>query len=213
MKYIQKQSSPVDFERYKRKRNASYKDLSEPKNSEVKKVLRKSLLEEQGYICCYCGKRIEIEGSTIEHLKCRINYPQLQLDYQNLMCSCDGGRSKRSKNLPYPAHCDASKGGQELLISPFDLECESLFKFDEEGHIYGMDERAEKAIDVLNLDNPELDHCRKSAIRSLQYIDCGCSDYDWGKEIERINEISEDKHYVAFVYVIKSYIENYIMNF
>lgn len=33
-----------------------------------KQALQKALLQEQGYICCYCGKRIGEENIRIEHL-------------------------------------------------------------------------------------------------------------------------------------------------
>jgi phospho-2-dehydro-3-deoxyheptonate aldolase len=48
------------------------------------KNLRKILLDEQGYICCYCMSRINCENSKIEHFKPQSKYKELQLDYKNL---------------------------------------------------------------------------------------------------------------------------------
>ena len=57
----------------------------------TKKKLREALLEDQGYICCYCGKRIKDDDNTrIEHLKPKSNHKHLTFDYANLLASCQG---------------------------------------------------------------------------------------------------------------------------
>ena len=43
--------------------------------------LRKSLLEEQGYICCYCMSRIDCKNSKIEHFKPQSLHRDKQIDY------------------------------------------------------------------------------------------------------------------------------------
>jgi uncharacterized protein (TIGR02646 family) len=61
-----------------------------------KAKLRKSLLEDQGYICCYCGKRIENDSKTpIEHLNPKSTYKNRTYDYINLLASCNGGSSHK----------------------------------------------------------------------------------------------------------------------
>jgi uncharacterized protein (TIGR02646 family) len=61
-----------------------------------KAELRKSLLEDQGYICCYCGKRIENDSRTpIEHLNPKSIYKNRTYDYINLLASCDGESSHK----------------------------------------------------------------------------------------------------------------------
>jgi len=60
-----------------------------------KKPLKRSLLMEQGFVCCYCGRRILNDHNTlIEHLipKGGNNGDKSKVyDYQNLMASCMGG--------------------------------------------------------------------------------------------------------------------------
>lgn len=71
-----------------------------------KKPLKRSLLKEQGYVCCYCGRRIFNDHNTlIEHLEPKggsltngteeaelVNHPSRKVyDYQNIMASCMGG--------------------------------------------------------------------------------------------------------------------------
>ena len=58
-----------------------------------KKRLRKHLLEEQGHICCYCGRRLTDHPSTsvIDHLWPKSKYMRRTYDYENLLLSCVGG--------------------------------------------------------------------------------------------------------------------------
>lgn len=73
--------------------------------------LRKQLLEEQGYICCYCMSRIGCTNSKIEHFKDQSTHRDDQVNYQNLFVACMG-------NEGYPKdkqHCDTAKGNQDLI--------------------------------------------------------------------------------------------------
>lgn len=122
-------------------------------------------------------------------------YQHLQLSYDNLLCSCDGGASDRKGKTKaqkgfFPAHCDSEKNNRVIKISPLDENCESFFSYDEEGHIYGRTKEAQKAIDVLGLDCSTLVHLRKAAINA--YVDCLLSsDEEWDKEILFV--MSKDK--------------------
>ncbi|ABR47076.1 hypothetical protein Amet_0851 [Alkaliphilus metalliredigens QYMF] len=207
MKYIHKQSQPEAFLRYKRQRGASFKELSNNKNREIKNCLRESLLVEQGYICCYCGQEISSDNSVIEHLKNKDYHPNLQLEYNNLVCSCKGGQDRRARNPRYPLYCDANKGNLDISIYPIDCICESKFEFDEDGNIYGLDEAARETIKVLNLNNDKLKNQRKHAIDPYRYNDDGNT--DWIDELNMIAERGFDKKFLPFCFVIHSYIKNY----
>ncbi|XZF61302.1 MAG: retron system putative HNH endonuclease [Gloeotrichia echinulata DVL01] len=91
MKYIQKSEEPESFTAWKKLANddwnPSWEDLRKPQKTYV----HNSLLQEQGFICCYCGRHINHENSHIEHLQPRTTYPQLALDYTNLLASCNIG--------------------------------------------------------------------------------------------------------------------------
>jgi len=55
-------------------------------------ALKKHLVEVQGYICCYCGQRIESDNHTaIEHLQPKSLFKSKIFDYGNLLASCKGG--------------------------------------------------------------------------------------------------------------------------
>ncbi|WP_421918861.1 hypothetical protein [Marinifilum sp.] len=58
--------------------------------SKQKKRLRECLLVDQGYVCCYCGRRINIQETVIEHLEPKENADRLT-NFNNLYASCSGG--------------------------------------------------------------------------------------------------------------------------
>ena len=207
MQYIIKQTPPSGFRKYCRKKTASYQDLSKLSNAEVKMDLKGALLNEQGYICCYCGKEIDEENSVIEHVKDKDNYPNQQLDYHNLACSCKGGQDRRSKNPQYPLFCDANKGNFDILITPFEEFCISKFEFDEYGNIFGLDDAARETIKILNLNNEKLKNQRKYAIDEYRYIEP--EDIDWDVEQEMLSSINQYGKFLPFCFVLRNYIQTY----
>ena len=65
MKHIVKDQDTPLFEKWMALANEdwkpTYKDLRDPEKKEVKK----SLMKEQGHICCYCERRLTDEDSHI----------------------------------------------------------------------------------------------------------------------------------------------------
>lgn len=164
MKRIIKNKSPEKFETWKTNKTRTWKTFK--RNSEIKHLVRNSLLNEQGYICCYCGKKIENnELSTIEHLKCKDNYKNLEMDYNNLLISCNGGREERSiRDEFFPLSCDAHKDNDNIEVTPLDINCEEEFLYSDSGEIIGRSDKAERTIEKLNLNNSNLIHLRKAAL-------------------------------------------------
>ena len=92
MKLIKKTKEPKSLTFYKRQSNANYEDLT----PETKRDLKQFLLKEQGYICCYCMRRISIDKMRVEHWKPQshpdlITNPLLGLEYSNLLATCEAG--------------------------------------------------------------------------------------------------------------------------
>lgn len=98
---------PVRFTNWKNKvatltgRIATYEDLKDYEYF----MLKKSLVEEQGFICCYCERRIgankKLTDCDIEHFMPRNPDSSMpvaqqaicraaQLDYFNMFASCEG---------------------------------------------------------------------------------------------------------------------------
>ncbi|MGK7925879.1 MAG: retron system putative HNH endonuclease [Spirulina sp.] len=91
MKYIKKNEEPEIFRDWKALANEDWQpNWDENFQSPEKPAVHRSLLREQGSICCYCGREITRETSHIEHLKPRSLYPDLALNYSNLLASCQG---------------------------------------------------------------------------------------------------------------------------
>lgn len=87
-----------------------------------KKKLKSSLLKDQGYICCYCGKRILDDFRTIlEHLNPKSKYKDKTYDYTNLLASCDGGSS-------YKIHKVKSSETLESIATDYDVSKEYLIE-------------------------------------------------------------------------------------
>ena len=111
---INKGAEPRAWQQYRLTPGVAYSPIPE---------LREALLREQGYLCAYCMQRIPVaqpgeqETSKIEHWRSRANYPNLALDYNNLLICCPG-------NLNRQAHCDKLKASKELAFSPLDPNLE-----------------------------------------------------------------------------------------
>ena len=215
MKYIEKGEPPKEFEDYKKTPEASFSDLGKEKNCSIKRILKESLLAEQGYICCYCGNRIGRGNSSIEHFmpKDENLYPELQLEYSNLLASCRIGDSKRSKKelfegKKFPLNCDVKKDNNIISVSPLDPNCESLFTYDEEGNIYGLTKAARYAIEILGLNNAYLVHERKAAIDAYSVIeDASVLEED----LEYLSKKDEEGKFKPFCFAVIYYIKNYML--
>jgi len=157
MKYIEKGNEPQSFTDWKSNGNLIYNDLINPQKSELKTAL----LIEQGYICCYCESKISSDTSHIEHFKPKDKdkFPELQLNYDNLLCSCQKQLSKGE-----PRHCGNSKGNEIILMTPLMEDCESKFTYTEDGQINHTDEDSKQTIRDLQLDIDKLNDLRNKAI-------------------------------------------------
>lgn len=202
MRHIVKTSPPQEFIDYKKTPGVSFEGLS----GDPKRALRQQLLEDQGYICCYCGKRIYNDNHTkIEHIKCQANYGELALDYNNMLASCDGGENDRSNGAAHQIHCDAKKGNQEIPLSPLDKDIENTLSFFEDGTVKGKGEKGKELIRVLGLDAEFLNTERRNAIE--QYELC------WPQNLEEELSLLKQKdngYYDEFCFVLEQYIRDLI---
>ena len=107
MKKIIKSIEPNSLTQF-RSENSKNSALFEELPSEVRNELRNLLLEEQGFICCYCMSRIKFNNSKIEHFKNLSSNRPEQIYYKNLFTSCKGGEGKKHR------HCDTNKENKTL---------------------------------------------------------------------------------------------------
>ncbi len=194
MKFIHKKNSPEEFEKWKKRKHCTKaklealesKDRLERKKTTIWKNFTKktgvrnsvktSLTEEQGYICCYCLEKIEIDKkTTIEHIKSRSNYPCEMFDYDtNMVACCDGGEGERRSENAVPKYCGASKRDRDIPINPLMADCEIFFKYQiDTGQILSQKNshgQIQSMIDnTLNLNNSVLLNRRKAETDGFIY--------------------------------------------
>ncbi|EHM50263.1 retron system putative HNH endonuclease [Cardiobacterium valvarum] len=165
MKYIVKQCEPVFFTTWKAQANANWQPEYSNMPTDIKQQLKDALLDEQGWICCYCEQEITPDDSHIEHFRPQSDPNCDPLDYSNLLGSCQKQRRKGE-----PLHCGSLKADwfdRNLLISPLNPSCESRFVFLGNGEIQAKDandQAAKETIQRLGLNIPKLIEMRKKVI-------------------------------------------------
>lgn len=135
--------------------------------------LRTALLEEQGYICAFCMRRIpltkkdpkENETSKIAHLETRTNQPGKALDYDNMVICCPG-------NLDDNAHCDKSQKSIDVTMPIFRPQIQASIAYGSyTGEIKSSDSSWNDQIqELLNLNNARLKLNRLETLKGIRTI-------------------------------------------
>ena len=164
MKHITKGREPAELTAWKALENEDWSPTYDGLSGAEKRAVKRALMQEQGYICCYCERRLTEHDSHIEHFKPQSDEAVDPLDYSNLLCSCQNQLEKGE-----PRHCGNLKGDwfdERLLVSPMEPECEQRFQFTWDGNIYPApgDGAAGVTITKLGLDLPKLVSMRAAAI-------------------------------------------------
>ena len=147
MLYIQKTKEPESLTRYRKQKFAYYDGYPE------KDDVRNQLLDEQGFLCAYCMRRIDKENMKIEHW-----YPEdrltesEQLDYSNMLGVCRGhiDGTKGSDDT-----CDTHKGNALICVNPTCKATLDKIKYrSSTGEIYSDDQNIQKDLnETLNLNS------------------------------------------------------------
>jgi uncharacterized protein (TIGR02646 family) len=157
MKWIDKNRSnqPASLKKHVRQPHHNYENYKE------KDELRAALLKEQGFICCYCMRRIQEateDKMKIEHFKAYSIYngtadkPDLTLDFTNLLAVCKGNKGA----LKHLQHCDESKKDTVISLNPMSKTMMSKIRFNSVGNIFipqeeDLDGALNKDLIILNL--------------------------------------------------------------
>jgi uncharacterized protein (TIGR02646 family) len=215
MKGIFKNPQPQSFTDWKALANEDWTPTFSIFRNPQKAEVRRSLLSEQGYICCYCCSRIEdnVKTTVMEHF-----IPQSEedeegvnigsfhaLDYDNLLACCDGTKTdNKSEEAIYC--CDEHK--KDLfrnredpsieLIKPTERNeqgfiCEQAFAYTSIGTIVAKqgiyEQNAQYSISILNLDNGELKRQREETCSFLFEDAEGGVLFDFSDvEVERLKQ-------------------------
>ncbi|MFZ3017305.1 MAG: retron system putative HNH endonuclease [Gallionella sp.] len=208
MRHFKKKESPEDFENWKAKKNSEWEPSWGNFQQPEKNIVLKSLLGEQGYLCCYCGQEVDEAHSHIEHLIPRGKDDSLALEYGNLLCSCqpDGFIPKQ------PVHCGHKKEDwyePELFVSPLMNGCEERFSYTALGEIYPTDASdiaAKKTIEVLDLDVGFLNETRKKLIEA--FLDLSKEDLE--KIISSYSIPRENNRLYPYCFVVTNFFRSYV---
>jgi uncharacterized protein (TIGR02646 family) len=238
MKHIQKQQPPQLLEAWKiawrAKNGATLEDLYEQEGMTGKKLwaalgtserkerlyskeqLRIELLKEQGHLCCYCNRSIDLSNNSIEHFLPKGNrmYFKHAYDYNNLFLSCDGfAKEPRPRNTC----CNEKRLENELLpLSPLQEDIETHFTFAIDGQIIGNTKEAEEMIQKLGLDIQQLADLRQSFISHYIYENPFTEPKEFisvetaKQKIEELKKI-ENKPLIPFAIAIQKVIESEIL--
>jgi uncharacterized protein (TIGR02646 family) len=204
MKRIIKGTEPLCLLQYRQTEGANYEGYH------PKEPLKRALLAEQGYICCYCMRRISEATMEIEHWKPESKYPELQINYKNLLASCSGNRGTRRSNQ----HCNPRKGDVEITINPADSKnCEIYIKYSSTGKISSDNATIDYELnEVLNLNFQTLKENRKTELDTvINALNKKFPNKTWNKEeikkkIDEFNCRDVEGKYKPYCQYIISYL-------
>lgn len=148
--------------------------------------LREILLKEQGFICAYCMKGLDVEGKNtkIEHMKCRDLNDKEKLKYRNMVICCSGV-TKECR------HCDTSKGNNDIT---FNLLTDPFFKtlsYTLSGTIKSRNATWDDEINrLLNLNNVYLKEERRVTLNAI--IEVLGNKADWNTDKQKLRRIRKE---------------------
>lgn len=135
--------------------------------SDERKVTLSDLLDEQGCLCAYCTRRIDVDNAHVEHI-----VPQSEaagsddprsLDYGNLLAVCDGFEGGGEALT-----CDRSRGDTPLTVNPLKPETLESIRYRRDGWMLADDWRIDADVrKTLNLNQRLLVRNRKAALQAL----------------------------------------------
>jgi uncharacterized protein (TIGR02646 family) len=211
VKYIKKSEEPESFTVWKNLANEDWQPSWENFSKPQKTYVHDSLLQEQGFICCYCGRRINTDDSHLEHLKPRTTYPQSALEYTNILASCQKDTVRKE-----PLHCGKIKDkwyDDNLMISPLDVNCAEFFRYTDDGQILATNNSekqlaAETTIDKLALNIDKLKNLRAKSIEPILEIINTITEEERQNLILGFSETNSKGYYeefcAAIIYLLKN---------
>lgn len=141
---IQKNSGPRSLQEYAA--NGYHYD-EHTSFTDIKQEIREHLCEEQGYICCYCMRRINPDARSMQiaHIENQADHRDLDCQYSNMLGSCSCGET-----------CNQKQKEHDLKYSPEDDSHSILdfILFETDGTIKSTDPEFDIELEqILNLNS------------------------------------------------------------
>jgi uncharacterized protein (TIGR02646 family) len=165
MRHFLKGAPHPHLEAWKAQANEDWQPNYAKLQNPEKRGLHQALLDEQGWLCCYCGRGISLVDSHIEHFRPQEQREDLELSYENLFASCI-----RETAPSLPLHCGHAKAhyfDEAQHVSPLDPGCERRFGYSLAGAILPMDDGATYMSKLLKLDIEFLKNRRTEALNKV----------------------------------------------
>jgi len=214
MRRIIKATEPQAFTNWKLLANDAWQPSYGVLQNPEKQALHDALLNEQGRLCCYCGRTISRTDSHIEHFRPQEAHENLALDYSNLHASCI-----RESEPGTPLHCGHAKGSdfdESKAISPLDEGCERRFIYSaKNGKIYPADradESADYMVKLLKLDISFLCDRRAEVLKSVfddKFME-SASNQDFEKLALAFRQPNNEGNLTEFGHVMSRYAEQQV---
>ena len=151
MRKIAKAGAPRELARWQ-SRGRHYKDLTQKERRTIRKYCR----AEQKGLCAFCCAPVTENNGRNAHILCQARHPHKSLDWNNIVTSCETAE-----------HCDTYQGGEDIPLTPLMPECETELLFKMSGRVEALTPKAQRTLEVLNLDCPGLQRKRKFALESM----------------------------------------------
>jgi len=217
MKYIKKQKrEPKNLRDWVSENKNSNCDYENSLPTAIKHSLYELMLNEQGHICCYTGKRISKTNSHIEHVfpqskckqcrklrkgKIKVCRPCDNKDvlYHNMIVSI--GTYK--KELQYGGTKRKEWYDPQNFIHPLLKSCGNLYSFSSNGEISGKTKAAKSTIKALGLDDTSLTEDRNNKVYEL-FISSPLSVSEIKRIISNIYNKNSSGEFTEYCFVLKS---------
>lgn len=208
MKQIIKDNEPQEVIDWKALANDDWQPNFDELSGAEKRAMRRSLLKEQGAICCYCNQDISNDDFHIEHFRPQETFEHLELAYNNLHASCI-----KNKKPGTPSHCGDAKANwfdNNLTLSPLN-NYEASFNYLDNGDIVAANQNAVEMVSRLKLKDESLKAKRKAEISGILGEDVieNATDNDLVTLYQRISQKVDDK-YQPFIVAIQQQIKQLI---
>ena len=149
------------------------------------------LLKEQMNLCAYCEKEIDEnpKNSNIDHFKTRNLFPQLTLEYSNLLVSCN---TKSRCSSFKDSHIKNEEEYQNIINLAFE-DPNDFLDYLTTGEVIAKNKKGQFTIDIFNLQDKSLIECRLKIVKALKYLD--------NLSLDEIYNVFPDYHsFIAVVY-------------
>jgi uncharacterized protein (TIGR02646 family) len=168
MRKIHKQGDEPDALQERRLGDAPFGWGEINDDPDLKSKIKEALLDEQGELCAYTGIRIGGDDAHVEHLKPRAHDwgENTDVSYRNMVaCHTEEGSTFGATykgDWPSPSEWND-------FITPLDEWCKECFQYGTDGSVSpsGNNRAAERTIENLRLDHPELEDLRREAITEM----------------------------------------------